>query len=524
MRLVVPEQMREMDRRTIEEIGVPGVVLMERAALGATEFLVERFDGGELRRVGFLCGGGNNGGDGVAMARMLDNRGYETELVFLSATDAIDGDAGKNLEIAENLGLDYTDLGDREHEEVVEELAALPFCEVWVDALLGTGLTGEVRGRYVAAISFLNGRDSVFAVDIPSGINGSDGQIMGTAVEADATATFGGAKVGQALYPGRGHCGDLEVVDIGIPDTVRESVGFDAEWLDGAWAQRRIAPRPEVYHKGASGRVLAVAGSHEKTGAAILVARGALAGGAGLITVGTTPQVVPRIAPAVNEVMAAELVSAEEDDEVSSRLADFLETVDTVAVGPGLETHDGAAEAVGTILESEVEHAVFDADALNLVAQQFGDALLSRFAGDSLAVVTPHPGEMARLCDRTVDEILGDPVGCASDYADKTGAIVVLKMAATVIASPEGRVAINRSGNPGMATGGMGDVLTGIVAARITESTGDAFEDVCLAVWAHGRAGDLAAADRGERSLGAVELAGRLGDVWSAIEETSTDR
>lgn len=521
MRLVTPDEMREMDRQTIEQIGLPGIVLMERAALRAVDAVLGYVDETRLERVGILCGGGNNGGDGIAMARMFEQRGYQTRLAFLSSTDSIDGDAGENLEIARELGLDFRDFGDLKPEAVEHHLSELPDCDIWVDALLGTGLTGDVRGRYVPAIEFLNERETVFAVDIPSGVSGKTGQKMGVAVDADLTATFGGAKLGQSLYPGRELCGELHVIDIGIPDTVRERVGATAEWLDDEWAADRLDARPPVYHKGAAGQILGVAGSHEKTGAALLVARGSLNGGGGLITVGTTEEVVDRIAPTVNEIMAAEMVDRDADGVAHRRLAEFVETVDTVAVGPGLETHDGAVAAVETILESDVDRAVLDADALNIVADQLGDETIAQFADDATAVLTPHPGEMGRLCDCATDDVLEHPVECARDYAAEVGAIVVLKMATTIVADPEDRLAINRSGNPGMATGGTGDVLTGVVAARLAETTGDAFEDVCLAVYAHGCAGDAAADSRGERGMSATDLAEQLPAIWERLERTN---
>jgi len=518
MKLVSHAQMREMDRRTIQEIGLPGAVLMERAALGAVDALLDHFSSSEPDRVGILCGGGNNGGDGVAMARILHRRGVESDLTFLSSTDSVGGDAGTNLRIAERLGFDVRDFGDLEPDEVARNLGKLPPCDIWVDALLGTGLTGEVRGRYVPAVEFLEERSPVFAVDIPSGIHGETGRVMGVAVEADATATFGGVKLGQALYPGRAHCGALYPVEIGIPEKIRRDVGFAAEWLDGDWAGAQLTPRPDVYHKGRSGRILAVAGSHEKTGAALLTARGALAGGAGLITVGTTAEVVERVAPAVPEVMAAELVARDEASEVGDRLGDFTERVDVVAAGPGLGTHPGAVEAVETILRGESDALVLDADALNIAADEIRDDRLAEAADVRTVVLTPHPGEMGRLTGRSVPEILAAPIESASEFARETGAIVALKMAATVVAAPDGRVAVNRSGNPGMATGGTGDVLTGIVAARTAESTGDPFVDTCLAVWAHGAAGDRTAADCGERGLRATDLADELPAVWDRAE------
>jgi NAD(P)H-hydrate epimerase len=519
MELVTPEQMREMDRQTIEEIGVPGIVLMERASLGALDVLSELLPVEPSNaRVGFLCGGGNNGGDGLAMARLLSQHGIEPVVVLLSAADGLEGDARVNYDIASELDLDVRDVGDLDPDGTSEVLADLPDCDVWCDAMLGTGLTGDVRGRYVPAIEFLNERDPVLAIDVPSGLNGTNGRVMGACVEATATATFGGVKLGQALYPGRRLCGELHPVEIGIPDRVRDEVGHAAEWLDETWASERTDPRPPVYHKGAAGRLLAVAGSHEKTGAALLTARGALRSGAGLITVGTTETVVERIAPAVHEVMAAEMVAETPDANVDDRLDTFLDDADTVAVGPGLETHQGAERALRAILSSSVEACVFDADALNLLATSIGLFPLRDFARDATAVLTPHPGEMSRLCDCDLDDVLEQPVACAREFATSNDVIVALKMAATVVAAPDGRLAINRSGNPGMATGGTGDVLTGVVAARLADSTGDAFEDVGVAVYAHGAAGDLAAERTGPRGLGATDLAEQLPEVWKRLE------
>jgi NAD(P)H-hydrate epimerase len=454
------------------------------------------------------------------MARMLERRGVDCDLTFLSSTDGIDGDAGANLRVAERLDLDYRDFGDLEPDAVERKLRKLPDCDLWVDALLGTGGTGDVRGRYVPAVEFLRDREPVFAVDIPSGVQGETGQIMGVAVDADVTATFGGVKLGQAIYPGRQLCGDLHAVEIGIPDQVREKVDSTARWLDAAWASGTLSARPAVYHKGESGRMLAVAGSHEKTGAALLAARGALAGGGGLITVGTTAEVVERVAPAIHEVMAAELVDTEKNSEVTDRLGDVIDGIDVVAAAPRRGPQPRARDAVRSGHRGEADSIVLDADALNIAADEIRDGRLAEAAEKANVVLTPHPVEMSRLCGCDIPRILEAPVECASNYARETGAIVVLKMAATVVAAPDGRLGINRSGNPGMATGGMGDVLTGVVAARLAESTGDPFVDASLAVWAHGAAGDLAAADRGERGLRATDLPERLPEIWSRIEST----
>jgi NAD(P)H-hydrate epimerase len=518
MRLVTPEQMREMDRRTIEEIGVPGMVLMERAALGAVQALAEYLPDERFGRIGILCGGGNNGGDGIAMGRMLASDGYEPMLVLLSDPEGLTGDADRQLEIARNIDLDIIDFSEVDADEIEEHLDALPDALVWIDALLGTGLDRPVEGSWATAIDFLNRQPLIFAVDIPSGISGSTGQIMGVAVRADVTATFGGVKLGQALDPGRKHCGDLQIVDIGIPLGVELEVGFEAELLDASWTFLRMAPREEDTHKGDSGKILLLAGSHEKTGAALLATRGALASGAGLLTVGTHEDVVERVAPVVNEAMAAHMLSHTHDEDALERLHEFVPGVDAVGVGPGIGTSDGARDAVDALIESDVEAAVFDADALTILAGHENWDALAGFAERSVAVLTPHPGEMARLCDCTIDEVLSDPVDAARQLANETGCYVVLKTATTLIAAPDGRLAVNASGNPGMATGGMGDVLTGMITARLAERTEPPLEAICLSVYAHGVAGDSAATTCGERGLSAGALADELPATWRDLE------
>lgn len=519
MRLVTPEQMREMDRRTIEEVGIPGMVLMERAALGAVQTLYEYLPQGALGQIGFLCGGGNNGGDGLAMARMVANDGYTPIVVMMSDPESMQGEAATNLEIVRNLNIPIVELGDLEPDEVMPKLEEFGYCLAWCDALLGTGLDRDVEGRYANAIEFLNHQPFVFAVDIPSGVHGRTGQKMGVAVAADATATFGAVKLGQALYPGRSLCGDLHVIDIGIPPWVMSDVRRSADLLDEGWSFLRMAARPEDYHKGKSGKLLLLAGSHEKSGAALLATRGALRSGAGLLTVGTHEAVIPRIATTINEAMAAHMLSDVPDDNCEERLREFLPDMDAVGMGPGIGTSDGARQALDAVLDSDVDAAVFDADALTLLAKQEDYSKLRAFAEATYVVLTPHPGEMSRLCHCQISEILDDPVGKATELAERTGATVVLKGAATIVASPDGQVGINSTGNPGMATGGVGDVLTGIITARLAEGSEAPFDAVCLAVYAHGAAGDAAREELGERGMGAHDLAERLSQVWKQLAE-----
>lgn len=547
MKLVTPEQMREMDRRTIQEVGLPGPLLMERAAMGGVDVLLRLLTtSGKAAqpahsgaRVGILCGPGNNGGDGLAMARLLAARGLLPTIFLLGAPASMTPDAALNLQIARNLDLDIRDLSSEPDDQIPRRLTAwaeqtpgAPPPTAWCDAMLGTGVTRAIEGRYRAAIECVDTlrtrlHTPVLAVDIPTGIDAHTAKILGCALRADATATFGYAKLGQTQYPGRAFCGELEVIDIGIPTSVADQVGFAAEWLDEAWAQEHSTRRPRDYHKGKSGRLLLLAGSHEKAGAAFLAARGALHSGAGLLTVGTHEEVVARVATALPEAMAAHMLADVPDGALYERLAEQVDQFDAVGMGPGVGTSDGTLQQLQVLLESETPFLVLDADALTVLAN-FDDYEMLRDAATrhpdrpTRVVLTPHPGEMARLCHCNTDEVTAAPTQKAQQLARETQCIVVLKTATTVIAHPDGRLAINRSGNPGMATGGVGDVLTGVIAARLAEAHAagarSVFELVCLSVFAHGAAGDRAAQKLGERGMGASDLAAQLAAVWSALE------
>jgi ADP-dependent NAD(P)H-hydrate dehydratase / NAD(P)H-hydrate epimerase len=500
--VVSPAQMREMDRITIEEIGVPGVVLMERAALAAVE-VVSRL---EPARVGLLCGGGNNGGDGLAMARLLALAGVPVWVGLLVPGERLRGDAAINLKAARGCGVEVVEITD------LAQLGLAGACDVWVDALLGTGLDREVTGLFAQAVGWLNAqRARVVSVDIASGVHGETGQVLGCAVQADVTVTFGAAKLGCVIQPGRALCGALEVVDIGLPPAVVARVGHAAAWLTPQWAAGRLGLRPRALHKGGAGRVVVVGGSHEMTGALLLAARGAMVGGAGLVTAVTRAEVVARVAVAVPEVMAVAGIGEED-----GALERAVRGADVVVVGPGMG-QDGTAAALAAVLGGEAA-LVLDADALNLIASTL--TLRAQLAGrDGVAVLTPHPGEMARLCGCSVAEVERAPVWRARGLAVELSAVVVLKLSTTIIAAPDGRLAVSGVGNPGMASAGMGDALSGLMGARLAEEA-DPFEAACLAVYQHGRAGDLAAASGGERALVASALLDHAGLAMRELEGT----
>lgn len=502
--LVTAAQMREIDRRTIADVGIPGIVLMERAALGAVEVLVELFAPSPTR-IAVLCGGGNNGGDGFAMARMLAERGHEVWVGALRS--GYHGDAALNLAILEALDVEVAPLHDLTAGELFELLEDVPPCTVWVDALLGTGLDRDVDGNFAAAIDFLNTQPSVLSVDIPSGIDADSGAVRGAAVRANVTVSLGLPKLGHALCPGREFAGELFNVDIGLPAKVIDQVGWTAEWLTDA---PRFGRRPATMHKGDAGRVAIVGGTPGMSGSVAMAANAAYRSGVGLVTVGTYDEVVEQVPTRCPEAMAAAVVARTNEQRHVDALDELLEWADVVVIGPGLGAHDGAFEALEAALASG-QTVVADADALTMLAER-----RLTVAPPEVLILTPHPGEAARLCGCAIADIVADPVRYAIELADEWDALVVLKGAATVVAY-DGRLAINATGNAGMATAGMGDALCGIIAAQLAsrvDHEGDLFERVCLAVWAHGAAGDLARDAHGERGVTVTTLLEQLGEVW----------
>lgn len=511
MLLVTADQMREMDRRTIEDIGIAGAVLMERAALGAVQALLAHFELQPGTRIGLLCGGGNNAGDGFAMARMLHELRFGVFVAAMRDTATYSGDAAGNLGILEELGVWVEDLSNSGSDDVSGRLEEIEPCTVWVDALFGTGLDRDVEGPYGAAIEFLNSQPRVFAVDIPSGIHADTGQVLGVGVRAAATAAFGHLKLGQALYPGREHCGALYPVDIGIPAIISERVGWSAEFLvEDPW----LPPRPPTTHKGEAGRVVIVGGEPGKTGSVLMSAKAALRSGAGLVAVGTYDASVAQVAPVVPEAMASAILARTIEQAHVDELDDLIAWASVIAIGPGLGTHDGAFEVLEAVLGSD-QAVVVDADGLTLLAEH---RMQLQHVEVSRLVLTPHPGEAARLCGCTTEEILEDPIARALEIAADWNAIVVLKGASTVVAQHEPRqIAVNSTGNAGMATAGMGDALTGMIAAQLCDRL-PTFHAVCAAVWAHGAAGDLAADAVGQRGVTVSGLLDELGAVWKALE------
>ena len=490
-------EMKELDSQTIEKIGVPSAVLMERAALSVYEEIASRFSGGSVLCV---CGSGNNGGDGVAVARLLYNSGFDAVIYMAGDPSHYTEETSRQVKIAGNYGVPFVD-GIEEGYDVI------------VDALFGVGLSREVRGKYADLIEDINGETAFkVAVDIPSGINGDTGQVMGVAVKSDLTVTFAYRKAGHLLYPGRIYCGETICADIGIYASSHLPYANAFETTD----LRHYFKRNPAGSKADFGKVLCVTGSKGMCGASYLSAAGALKTGAGMVMIRTTEENRIPLQTLLPEAMLSTAESEEEDRRV-------FDWCDTVVLGCGLGTTEAAAARARWYLKACREThkpIVVDADALNLISQNED---MQDYLG-SHTVLTPHPGEMSRLSGYSVKEIKNDPMLTAFSFAEKTGAVVVQKDACTVTASPENRVYINSSGNCGMGTAGSGDVLAGIIGGILAAlSRRSPYSDLCKAaaagVYLHGAAGDVAAAAEGKASMTATDIIKALPQVLRELDK-----
>ncbi len=507
MQLLTADEMRELDRRTIEEIGIPGIVLMENAGRGAAELLCRRFAGLWPGPVLVLAGRGNNGGDGYVVARHLLGRGWRVRTVVLAEAARVSGDAATNLQALQRSGGEVQFAPDS--SRLARVLRQVKDSRLAVDALFGTGLSDSVEGHYAAAIDWLNATGlPVLSVDIPSGIDASSGRILGRAVRAAVTVAFARGKLGHLLYPGAGLCGELEVVDIGIPVPLLAKSGDRHLLVDGAVAAPLLPARPATGHKGTFGHLLVVAGSTGKAGAAAMTAEGGLRSGAGLVTVAAPASVQAALAVKLTEAMTEPL--AEVDGALSLQALEPLRRLgdgkQALALGPGLGLAEETRALVRRLLCECPLPLVLDADGLNAVAER--PALLRERAAGS-TILTPHPGEMARLTGRSVAEVEADRIGIARQFASRHRVVLVLKGARTVTALPDGRVRLNGSGNPGLASGGMGDVLTGLIGGLLAQGLAPAAAAV-LGVYLHGRAADRLRVRFGEAGMVAGDVLAEL--------------
>jgi hydroxyethylthiazole kinase-like uncharacterized protein yjeF len=510
MRVLNTQQMREADRRTIDDIGIPSIVLMENAGRQAVAAMEAAFEDLSTSHVGVLCGRGNNGGDGFVVARTLVQRGVETSVFLLGSVSEVRGDARTNLEILGRIGLTVVEITNAQAWEL--HFSEVSQCELLVDAILGTGFHGQLSGLLETVVADVNGLGiPVVSIDLPTGVSADSHEVEGEAIDASMTVTLAAPKIPLILPPADTHGGDLVIADIGIPLPILDEVeGPYIEILTRERMRDLVPVRTADSHKGDFGRVLVIAGSLGRTGAAHLAALGALRSGAGLVTIATPRSCVPTIAAMAPEYMTEpldETVAGTIDYSALDRVLDIK--ADVIAVGPGLGQSPGTSAFVQGLLERAGVPLVLDADALNAFAGD-PDRLVGRDGVD--VVITPHPGEMARLLNISVEAVQRERLHHATEFAASHRLHVVLKGHRTIIAGPDNRAFVNLTGNSGMATGGTGDLLTGMIAAWFAQLL-DAEAACKLAVYLHGTAGDLAEADEGEVSLIAGDLASRLGDA-----------
>jgi NAD(P)H-hydrate epimerase len=500
------EEMRAFDAHAIEARKVPGVVLMENAGRGATDVLEREMLGGRAgaTRVVVVCGTGNNGGDGFVVARHLLVRGARVHAVLAGAASGVKGDARVNLDAFVALGGSLREVGEADVAQVSADLLG---ADAIVDALFGTGLERPIDGWRADVVLAMNAAKAPrFAVDLPSGLDATTGGTLGTAVVAAHTATFAHYKLGLLTPNGADHAGQVHVVDIGVPASLWKKSGASAQMLERADVARAVTPRDRGAHKNSAGHVVAFAGSPGKTGAALMVAHAALRAGAGVATIATWPESLPSVEMRVTEVMTARLDRGGLAASVEAALAGKR----AAALGPGFGLDDDARAAAEHVLGAATVPVVVDADALTHFAGR-PEALGAARA----AILTPHPGEAARLLGTSPADVERDRFGAARALAAKSRAVVVLKGACSLIVSPDGRVVVNSSGNAALATAGAGDVLCGILAA--VACAAPPFEAACAAVYLHGLAGDAWRDAHGDRGLLASEIADMLPPLVTAL-------
>ncbi len=526
MKILTAAQMRRVDRRAERDLGVSSETLMDNAGRAVARALLEVQPGLDRLDPLILCGKGNNGGDGITAARHLKERGVAARVVLLARLSEIGGPAVAHLKRALAAGISV--------EEVPDEAAwtrarpGLARHRLIVDAVLGTGLNGPARGLAAHVIEAINGAEAVVvALDVPSGLSGDSAGIPGPSVRAHHTIALAFPKLPHVLPPAADLVGLLRVVDIGIPAEAVEAEAVDLNLIDEQEAASFLPPREPDSHKGDYGRLLVVGGSRGKSGAAAMVGLAALRSGAGLVTAASAASAQPILAAQVVEMMTEPLPETRAGALARSAaepLRALLESNEVLAMGPGLTSGTETAALVREVVATTTLPIVLDADGLNAFA-----GAAEELKGDArVLILTPHPGEMARLLGpgpdgpATAARVQQDRVGVARAFAIEHACYLVLKGHRSVVAEPGGQVWINPTGNPGMATAGSGDVLTGVLAGLLSQGV-PPLEACLLGVYAHGLAGDLAASERGEIAMIARDLIDHLPAAFLRLEEIASE-
>ncbi len=505
MRIVTGDEMRKLDERAIRELELPSLVLMENAGTASVRRILEQFGSLAQAKVHVLVGAGNNGGDGLVVARHLLNRGVRVRAVMLAAESKLSPDCRHNLEIFRKLDGDVEWLTE---QSLPKLRFALGMSQLIIDAMLGTGAEGGLRGLYAKVRDVVNEvHTPVVALDVPTGVQASTGAVEGSAVRAQCTVTFGFVKQGLLLYPGAEYVGELFVEDIGIPHALARHI--ERYVMDRETMEKLLPKRPGWGHKGTFGHGLVVAGSREMAGSAYLTARAMLRSGAGLVTLAVPESIAGWYPP--GELLVVPIPETEQGTfgEVSlQKLRGLLERKQVLVLGPGMSRGEDVTVVVKTLLERWQGPVVLDADAINCLQRQESWLETIPLEQRSQWVLTPHPGEMARLTGTDIPTINHQRPQVVRESQRKLGSVILLKGAPTVTAGA-GRVVFNSSGNPGMGSAGMGDVLTGVIGSLLAQGM-TPMDAAVVGAYAHGLAADQAAGVLGERGLVANDVLERL--------------
>jgi NAD(P)H-hydrate epimerase len=514
LKILNAQQAKNIDQRATRDYGIPGIVLMENAGLQVVDYLESHFEDLENRSILVLCGKGNNGGDGMVVAKHLHNRGYEIRVLLFGRKSDTKDEPLVNLKILEKSGVEVQEIADiRAWHDFLPELADF---EMIVDALIGIGVQGGVRGFLEEVMRDVNNAGAIrVSVDVPSGLSADTNEIPGICIQADATVTFGCPKIPHIFLPAEEKVGEVYIADIGIPEEAVEAEGVRLNLADPDDLSHTMPPRKVESHKGDYGHLLVVAGSKGKPGAARMVAEAAFRSGVGLVTVATPESVQPILAPQVMEMMTEPIPETREgtvSSKATARVLKLLEGKGVLTLGPGLTT---AAETQSFIRELVTETRlplILDADGLNAY-QGHTEALSGK---DRTLILTPHPGEMGRLLGISSDDVQKNRISICQKFSTQHHCFLVLKGHRTLISDPDGNIWVNPTGNPGMATAGSGDVLTGILSGFVTQGI-PILHAILLGVYLHGLSADLCASRRGELALMARDIIDHLPDAMARL-------